>query len=70
VVVWPTDVDHDKSGVWICKNTRTAKGLTVNMIHRSAAVSNAVAAEQAEFVAEQAEYAVPAAPASPASLDY
>ena len=68
MVVWPTDVDHDKAGVWICKNSRTAKGLTVNMIHMSAAVSNAVAAEQAEFAAEWSA-AVPAAPASPASLD-
>ena len=68
MVVWPTD-DHDKSGMWICKNTRTTKGLTVQMIYMSRVVANAVAAEQAEFVAEQAEYAVPAAPASPASLD-
>ena len=51
MVVWPAD-DHDKSGMWICKNTRTAKGLTVKMIYMSAVVSNAVAAEQAEFAAE------------------
>ena len=36
----------------------------------SGVVANAVAAEQATIVAEQAEYAVPAEPASPASLDY
>ena len=40
----------------------------VHMIHRPAAVSNAAAAEQAEFAAEWSA-AVPAAPASPASLD-
>ena len=40
----------------------------VHMIHRSAAVSNAAAAEQAEFAAEWSA-AVPTAPASPASLD-
>ena len=67
MVVWPAGV-HDKSGVWICQNVLTAKGLTVHMMHRSAAVSEAGAAEVAQIAAEWAA-AVPAAPASPASLD-
>ena len=67
MVVWPT-CDDDKSGVWICENTWTAKGLTVHMLYRSASVSEAAAAEVAEMAAEWAA-AVPTAPASPASLD-
>ena len=67
MVVWPAGV-HDKSGVWICQNVLTAKGLTVHMMHRSAAVSEAAAAEVAEIAAQWAA-AVPAALASAALPD-